>query len=179
MAESFAILRQRRSNELTSLANEHLQHDLNAEDRDKLNAASRSISTWTAIGSGVGITLGLVAAIRFRNSRKAFFSAIRAQDRPTKVMFEDGRTEAIPDLTPLLKPTTLGDFATYFLAAAGGLFLGGELGFAGGVAKGTWSLDADPQSKERIETAFRKFRADVLRKQADAFDKGENNSYLL
>lgn len=36
--------------------------------------------------------------------------------------------EAIPDLTPLLKPTTLGDFATYFLAAAGGLFLGGELG---------------------------------------------------
>lgn len=47
------------------------------------------------------------------------------------------------------------------------------------MAKGTWSLDADPQSKERIETAFRKFRADVLRKQADAFDKGENNSYLL
>ena len=36
--------------------------------------------------------------------------------------------EAIPDLTPLLKPTTLGDFATYFLASAGGLFLGGELG---------------------------------------------------
>ena len=92
MAESFAILRQRRSNELTALANEHLQHDLNAEDRDKLNAASSSISTWTAIGSGVGITLGLVAAIRFRNSRRAFFSAIRAQERPTKVMFEDGRT---------------------------------------------------------------------------------------
>lgn len=36
--------------------------------------------------------------------------------------------ESIPDLTPLLKPTTLGDFATYFFATAGGLFLGGELG---------------------------------------------------
>lgn len=38
------------------------------------------------------------------------------------------RTESIPDITPLLKPTTLGDFATYFFASAGGLFLGGELG---------------------------------------------------
>lgn len=36
--------------------------------------------------------------------------------------------ESIPDLTPLLKPTTLGDIATYFFATAGGLFLGGELG---------------------------------------------------
>jgi hypothetical protein len=36
--------------------------------------------------------------------------------------------EAIPDLTPLLKPTTVGDFATYCFASAGGLFLGGELG---------------------------------------------------
>lgn len=36
--------------------------------------------------------------------------------------------ESIPDLTPLLKPTTLGDVATYFFATAGGLFLGGELG---------------------------------------------------
>jgi hypothetical protein len=31
-------------------------------------------------------------------------------------------------LTPLLKPTTLGDVATYFFASLGGLFLGGELG---------------------------------------------------
>jgi hypothetical protein len=37
--------------------------------------------------------------------------------------------ESVPDLTPLLKPTTLGDFATYFFASAGGLLLGGELGW--------------------------------------------------
>lgn len=36
--------------------------------------------------------------------------------------------ESIPDLTPLLKPTTLGDVATYFFASLGGLLLGGELG---------------------------------------------------
>lgn len=36
--------------------------------------------------------------------------------------------ESIPDVTPLLRPSTWGDFATYFFASAGGLFLGGELG---------------------------------------------------
>ncbi|KGO71479.1 hypothetical protein PITC_051070 [Penicillium italicum] len=179
MSESFAILRQRRSDELAKLADEHLQHDLQSADRDKLNAAASSISLWTTVGSAVGVSLGLLAAIRLRSTRKAFFSAIRAQERPTKVIFEDGRTESIPDLTPLLKPTTLGDIATYFFATAGGLFLGGELGFAGGVAKGTRSINADPESKKRIETAFRRFRADVLRKQADALDKGENDYSLI
>jgi hypothetical protein len=36
--------------------------------------------------------------------------------------------ESIPDITPMLKPSTWGDFATYFFAATGGLFVGGELG---------------------------------------------------
>ncbi|OQE00199.1 hypothetical protein PENVUL_c056G06494 [Penicillium vulpinum] len=179
MSESVAILRQGRSDELSRLADEHLQHDLQASDRDKLNAAASSISLWTTVGSAVGVSLGLLAAIRLRGSRKAFFSAIRAQERPTKVIFEDGRSESIPDLTPLLKPTTLGDIATYFFASAGGLLLGGELGFAGGVATGTRTITKDPESKKRIETAFRKFRADVLRKQADALDKGVQDYVLI
>lgn len=37
----------------------------------------------------------------------------------------------------------------------------------------------DPESKKRIETAFRRFRADVLRKQADALDKGNNDTGLI
>jgi hypothetical protein len=92
MSESFAILRQRRSDELAKLADEHLQHDLQSGDRDKLNAAASSISLWTTVGSAVGVSLGLLAAIRLRSTRKAFFSAIRAQEKPTKVIFEDGRT---------------------------------------------------------------------------------------
>jgi hypothetical protein len=92
MSESFAILRQRRSDEFAKLADEHIQHDLQASDRDKLKAAASSISLWTTVGSAVGVSLGLFTAIRLRSTRKAFFSAIRAQERPTKVMFEDGRT---------------------------------------------------------------------------------------
>lgn len=112
--------------------------------------------------------------------------------------------ESIPDLTPLLKPTTFGDIVTYFLASAGGLFLGGELGkslfrcyvmssfsgicadlwfvfclgLVGGAASGTRKFSEDPESKKRIETAFRRFRADVLRKQADALDKGSDSGLI-
>ncbi|KAJ5780793.1 hypothetical protein N7457_005953 [Penicillium paradoxum] len=179
MADSLAILRQQRSDELARLADQHMQHDLQSEDRDKLKAAASSVSLWTTVGSAIGVSLGLLAAIRLRSTRKAFFSAIRAQEKPTKVMFQDGRTESIPDLTPLLKPTTLGDVATYLFASAGGLLLGGELGFAGGAASATRSMSADPESRKRIETAFRRFRADVLRKEADALDKGENATELI
>lgn len=95
MSESFALLRQRRSDKLTKLADEHIQHDLQPEDRDKLKAAASSISLWTTVGSAVGVSLGLFAAMRLRSTRRAFFSAIRAQERPTKVVFEDGRTGKI------------------------------------------------------------------------------------
>ncbi|KAJ5885358.1 hypothetical protein N7495_009868 [Penicillium taxi] len=172
--ESLALLRRGRSNELNRLASEHLEHDLQPEDRDRLKSAASKISLWTTVGSAVGVSLGLFAAVRLRNTRKAFFAAVRAQEKPTKVVFADGRTEAIPDLTPLLKPTALGDFATYFFASLGGLFLGGELGFAGGAASGSSSFSADTESRKRIDKAFRAFRADVLRKEADALDQGSN-----
>lgn len=110
-------------------------------------------------------------------------------------------SESIPDLTPLLKPTTFGDFATYFFASAGGLFLGGELGmnshdnpsqtskvpkfninesgFAGGAASASRTISSDPEMRKRIEHAFRGFRADVLRRQADELDNGANVSGLM
>lgn len=52
-------------------------------------------------------------------------------------------------------------------------------GLAGGAASGSRSITRDPEMKKRIETAFRKFRADVLRKQADELVRGENEVELL
>lgn len=92
MSESLAVLRRRRSDDLAKFAEEHLQHDLHAEDREKLKAAATKVSMWTTIGSALGISLGLYTAFRLRSSRRAFFTAIRAQERPTKVVFADGRT---------------------------------------------------------------------------------------
>ena len=94
MSESLAVLRRRRSDELARLADEHMQHDLQATDRDKLKSAASRISLWTTVGSAVGLGLGLFAAIRLRSTRKAFFATMRAQEKPTKVVFADGRTGA-------------------------------------------------------------------------------------
>lgn len=92
MSESLALLRRRRTDELGRLADEHLQHDLQTDDREKLKSAATKVSLWTTIGSAVGISLGLYAAIRLRSTRRAFFTAVRAQEKPTKVVFADGRT---------------------------------------------------------------------------------------
>jgi len=74
----------------------------------------------------------------------------------------------------MLKPSTFGDVMTYTFFSLGGIFVFGELGMlAGGYrAKGIVSQDAD--SKARIETAFRKFRADVLKREAAALERGDS-----
>lgn len=92
MSESIAVLRRRRHDDLSKFAEEHLQHDLHAEDREKLKAAATRVSLWTTIGSALGISVGLYTAFRLRSSRRAFFTAVRAQEKPTKVVFADGRT---------------------------------------------------------------------------------------
>jgi hypothetical protein len=35
-------------------------------------------------------------------------------------------------------------------------------------------LTSDPERKKRVENAFRRFRADLLRKEADELDKGRS-----
>jgi len=174
MPESLAALRKQRRDELARLADQHMQHDLQPSDRETLKAAARKVSTWTTIGSLAGLGLGLYVAFRLRTSRKALFDAFRAAEKPKSIVFADGRTEPVPDITPLLKPTTVGDVATYFFASVGGLFLGGELGLVAGSASGSRTITKDPETRKRIENAFRKFRADILRKEADALDGGQS-----
>jgi len=80
--------------------------------------------------------------------------------------------EPIPDLTNLAKPTVLGDIAAYFFFTAGGLFVGGETGLLTGSLSAGRSITKDPESRKRIEDAFRKFRADALRQEANKLDGG-------
>lgn len=102
------------------------------------------------------------------------FQAFRAAEKPTHVRFADGREEAIPDITPLLRPTTLGDIATYTFFALGGVFVGGETGLLTGSWSAKRSIGQDPESRKRIENAFMSFRADVLRKEIEQLEKGIN-----
>lgn len=82
-------------------------------------------------------------------------------------------------MTPFLRPSTLGDIATYFFFGFSGFFIGGEIGALTGVGSAGRRITQDPGSRERIETAFRRFRAEVLRKQADALDKPKGVTELL
>lgn len=189
-SDSLAAFRNNAGSELADLAEQHLQHDLTESDRNTLTSAASKFSTHATIGSVIGLGLGIFMATRVRGARKAYFQAFRATERPTHVQFAGGRTgllalllvvggftggltidiEPLPDLEPLLKPSTLGDVAAYTLFSFGGLFIGGETGMLTGAFSAQRSISADPEAKKRIETAFRKFKADVLRKQAKELD---------
>lgn len=83
-------------------------------------------------------------------------------------------TEPIPDVTNLVKPTVWGDVAAYFFFTAGGLFVGGETGLVTGYFSAGRLITKDPASRERIEKAFSKFKADALRQEADKLDGGQS-----
>ncbi|KAL9005189.1 MAG: hypothetical protein Q9188_002025 [Gyalolechia gomerana] len=177
--DSLALLRKNAGQDLSALAEEHLKHDLQDSDRDALRSAASKISTHVTVGTIVGLGLGALLAFRVRRTRMQMFNAFRAHEKPTNVKFSDGREEAIPDVTPLMRPSLLGDIAAYTFFGFSGLFLGGETGFLTGSASAGRTITRDLESKNRIETAFRRFRADVLRKEADELDKRTGVAGLL
>ncbi|KAF2965434.1 hypothetical protein GQX73_g8107 [Xylaria multiplex] len=158
--------------ELTRLANEHLQSDLEPSDRHALVKATTRVATATTVGSLVGLGLGLYASIRVRSVRTGIFAAFRAAERPSSAVFANGRQEAAPDVTPLTRPSKLGDFATYFFFGLGGTMLGGELGLLTGTWSASRGINKDPARKERIEKAYRLFKVDVLRKEIERLENG-------
>ncbi|KAL8913356.1 MAG: hypothetical protein Q9171_001833 [Xanthocarpia ochracea] len=201
-SDSLALLRKNAGQDIAALAEEHFKHDLQDSDRDALRSAANKIRTHVTIGSLVGLGLGAFLAFRLRRTRMQMFDAFRANEKPTHVKFADGREgmfthnawidvhalvltylasflEAVPDMTPLMKPSTLGDVAAYTFFGFGGLFLGGETGILTGTASARRAIARNPESRERIETAFRRFRADLLRKEADALDKKRGITGLL
>jgi len=175
-SEAFAALRKTQGEELAKLAEEHFKHDLRDEDRDRVRSAASKTSTHALIGSLAGLALGGWLAFRLRANRRAMYQAFRASEKPTHVKFASGREEAIPDISPLLKPTPLGDIMTYTFFGLGGILLGGETGLLTGSWSAKRTISQNPQSKERIEKAFRSFRADVLKKQLEELKEGKTNS---
>lgn len=85
----------------------------------------------------------------------------------------------MPNLTSVLKPSTFGDVVIHLLLGTSGLFIGGEIGVLTGSSSVGRIIGRDPEGKARIEKAFRKFRADVLRKEADDLDGGKGVSSVL
>jgi hypothetical protein len=95
MSESLAAFRSNRSNDLRQLAEEHVQHDLNQQDRDLLKSAGGKVSMHAGVASLIGVGLGVYAAFRLRAMRLAYFNAFKAMEKPVEVRFADGRTGII------------------------------------------------------------------------------------
>ncbi|KAI1412332.1 hypothetical protein F5Y13DRAFT_163390 [Hypoxylon sp. FL1857] len=174
---SFAAFRKSEQHaDLGKLAEEHMKHDLTQEDRDALVKASTRVSTRAIIGTLAGLGLGLYAAFRLRRVRADMFNAFRAAEKPTHVLFADGRKEVIPDITPLMQPSRYGDIATYFFFGLGGTFLGGEIGFLLGTWSASRAISKDPARRNRVEAAYRRFKADFLRREAERLESGASPS---
>ncbi|KAI1341737.1 hypothetical protein F5Y15DRAFT_346058 [Xylariaceae sp. FL0016] len=175
---SFAAFRKsEHHDDLGKLAEEHLKHDLEPEDRDALIQASSRVTIPAAIGTLVGLGLGVYAAVRLRRIRADMFSAFRAAEKPSHVVFADGRREIVPDITPLMRPSRFGDIATYFFFGLGGTILGGELGLVLGTWSASRAISKDPARKKRIETAYRRFKADYLRQEASKLESGASPAF--
>lgn len=91
-SDSLAIFRKSMGDSLGKLAEQHYQHDLNEQDRDTLKSAASKVSTHAAIGSLLGVGLGILLAYRLRTNRTRMFEAFKASEKPTHVQFAGGRT---------------------------------------------------------------------------------------
>nr|POE66180.1 hypothetical protein CFP56_54442 [Quercus suber] len=178
-SDSLALFRNSLGPELSALAEQHIQHDLHEQDRTALRAAASTVSVHASVGSAIGIVLGVVLAARLRANRTAVFNAFRTSEAPSAIRFASGRETPVPDLTPILRPSRIGDIATYTLLGAGGLFFGGETGLLTGTFRARQAIGQDRESRDRIQTAFRRFQADALRKKADLLENGREGSYGL
>ncbi|KAK3324997.1 hypothetical protein B0H66DRAFT_547214 [Apodospora peruviana] len=166
----FAIFRGHPHEDLAKIGEQHMQNDLQPQDRERLRTAAGKVSTHTTIGSILGLGLGLALAYRIRANRLSLYNAFRVVARPTELVFANGRREPIPDLEPYIRPTFWGDAATYTGLSLGGLFLGGECGFLTGTASASNTIMKDPESRRRIEDAFRLFQVDLLKKQLSSLE---------
>ncbi|KAI1425579.1 hypothetical protein F5Y12DRAFT_361867 [Xylaria sp. FL1777] len=174
MSPLAAFRKSEQHDELTRLANEHINTDLEPSDRDVLIKATTRVATATTLGSLVGLGLGLYASIRLRKVRTDMFAAFRAAEKPTSVIFANGRQGAVPDITPYIRPTKWGDFATYFFFGLGGTMLGGELGLFTGTWSASRGISKDPARRARIEKAYRSFKTDVLRREIAKLESGSS-----
>jgi len=159
--------------EYAKLAEVHLEHDLTQQDRELLEKAAGKISFHVTAGSIIGLGLGVALAFRMRSSAIKFINVLQKTERPTHIQYADGRAVPFPDVSALYHLPPPGSNAlTAFLFGTAGLFLGGELGMVTGTRSAKRTLNQDLTSRRRIEAAFRKFKADVLRKQAQELEAG-------
>lgn len=85
--------------------------------------------------------------------------------------------EPIPDLEQFIRPTWWSDAVTYIAFGLGGVFFGGKLGFLTGSALACKYIAGHLESQKHIETAFRKFQVDVLKREIEMLEGKSKGKY--
>jgi len=148
----------------------HYEHDLSPEDRSKLQIAASSRKTHVNIACLIGVNLGFLFAYRIRANRNAVLTALGAFDRPSHVVFPNGRVGTVPELRPLLRPAGRSDYLIFTIFPISGFLFGGITGMFTYVSSSSRMLTKDPESERRIGRAFSEFAAETHRKQADEWE---------
>ena len=139
----------------------------------------------SALISGfIGLGLATALTFRFRQSRtrvlRAFHNNLAASEKPTRLVYDSGREEAIhADLPKAVKPSLWGAGLAYGLAGFAGVALGTDIGGTIAMDLAKREVERDEGRKERIEKAFRGWNADMLRKKADEMDQGKYSPFPL
>ncbi|KAK0622293.1 hypothetical protein B0T14DRAFT_544269 [Immersiella caudata] len=169
----FAVFRNYPDKDLAQIGEDHLRNDLSSEDRSHLRSAASKVSTHTAVGSILGLGLGITLASRIHANRVVLYNATKAVSRPTELVFANGHRAIHPPDALVRRP----DAATYAAFGLGGVFLGGELGFLSGSASAGRYISGYPESKKRVEQAFRKFQVDGLKREIDILEGKRKGEY--
>ena len=88
--------------EVRKIVVHHWEDDLSESDRCAIQTAQRTLNRYFAIGGLAGLGLGLLGARGIRASRTGLLRALRADARPSHVVFPSGRTgNCFPAYSPL------------------------------------------------------------------------------
>ena len=78
---------------------EHLARTLSEDDRNAIRKAVSTTAIYSNVAPYLGIAVGLLGAHRLRANKIAMLRAFRTQERPTHVVFANGRTGMLPQRT--------------------------------------------------------------------------------
>jgi len=98
-------------------------------------------------------------------------TALGAFDRPSHMVFPNGRVGAVPELSPLIRPAGRSDYLTCTIFPISGILFGGIIGSFTGVSSPSRTLTKDPESERRMGRAFSEFAAEEHRKEADGWER--------
>ncbi|KAG8531817.1 uncharacterized protein KY384_003453 [Bacidia gigantensis] len=161
----FALYRTRNVNTDVQEAIGSLKDDLTASDHKTIKSAYRNYKERVYISAFVGLGLGVYTAYRFRQRRwRAYHAALKtATDLLRHIKPYDKRNRP----AVVIRPSYLGDLATYLALGGFGLDFGGEIGVTIADRRVGRIITEDVECTERITQSSKKAKVEVLRVVAD------------